>query len=322
MNNKLNEKLDFTFSYKDFNLITELLNQYMDDRVYVFNSIVSMNDGFTDDLKKEYIHYFIAPFMENKPYHKYLSKINHFICREYEIYNYPEISEIVANLKSIFNTDYNTLEIIEDFEMYEMENINLIYALWEQFTSLVANYPILNLDTYNYEKIGSLPIYYNNPPKELLNEINEFILRMENEFPTSIRRLDSIILCSKDYIEFVAGKGTMAYFVSDTVFIPDDIKEDDYLFFITTLYHEFGHFIFSLLPEECYIIWYDYFDEWKQNKLKLTRDKEQDVDAEELFADVFSLIFNPNIPDYLHEPSQIIMNTFIDILNRGFTINE
>jgi hypothetical protein len=139
---------------------------------------------------------------------------------------------------------------------------------------------------------------------------------MKKEYPTSLRRLDSIILCSKDYIEFVAGEGTMAYFVASNIFMPSSVPKEDELFFTTTIFHELGHFVYDLLPIECQILWQDYYIEWCKNNVKLTRDENNSV--EELFADVFSLQYNPKQPDYIHEPSKLITNIFYEIIDRGF----
>lgn len=314
---KLTEKLDFSFSFKDYNIITELVDYYLDDRVYVFNKLINDRE-YSEEEKLQYIHYFITPCLENEKQHEYLEKIKHFITREYEIYNYPKINTIINTLSSLFFVSKEDYDLIDDFENYEVETIDLIYKSWQQLYELISQHPLLDLDSYNYEIIDFVPIYYKDASEFVLNETKKFIDNIKEEFPTSLRRLDSFILCSKDYIEFVAGEGTMAYFVSDNVFLPENVEEKDDLFFITALYHEFGHFIYSLLPEECQILWQDYYLEWTKNNIKLTRDKDNEV--EELFADVFSLLFNPNPPDFIHEPSRIIIQVFKEIINRGFTI--
>ncbi|MGD9678155.1 MAG: hypothetical protein AB7V16_07300 [Vulcanibacillus sp.] len=311
----LTEKLDFSFAIRDFEIITELLDQYLDDRVFVFNKLINEND-FTNEEKKQYIHYFISACIEDKKQHEYLSKIQHFLSREYEVFNHPEIASVIDTLSSIFFTNVEDYSLIEDFENYEVETISVIYDSWQTLTELISVYPLLDLDTYKYEVIDFVPIYYKDAESFVLKEVKSFIHKIKKEFPSSLRRLDSIILCDKDYIEYVAGEGTMAYFISDNVFMPSSVDKDNELFFVTTIYHEFGHFVYSLLPEECQILWQDYFIEWVNNGVKLTRDENNDV--EEVFADVFSLVYNQKNPDYIHEPSKIITNTFKEILNRGF----
>jgi hypothetical protein len=314
---KLSERLDFSFSYNDFAVITELLEQYLDDRVYVFNKLINEN-SYTENEKTQYINYFITPCVEEMKQHEYLSKIQHFLSREYEIYNHPKIASLLDTLSSIFFTTKEDYDLIDDFENYEVETIDAIYELWQQLHELISNYPLLNLDDYKYEVIDFVPIYYKKEDVDsfVLKEIKKFIHIMKKEFPTSLRRLDSVILCSKDYIEFVAGEGTMAYYIESTIFMPANVEKEDELFFVTTLYHEWFHMVYSLLPEECQILWQDYYIEWCKKGLRLTRDENNEV--EELFADVGSIVYNTKNPDYIHEPSKIIINTFNEILKRGF----
>ena len=312
----LTEKLDFSFAIKDFNLVTELLDQYLNDRVYTFNKMFNDHD-ISDEEKQQYIHYFITKIFDNKKQHEYLSKIQHFLSREYEIFTNPEVANIVNALSSLFFANVEDFDLIEDFENYEVDTIEMIYEAWEELTELITIYPIIDLDSYEYEVVDLVPIYYKKVQPFVLNEVKNFIHKMKEEFPVTLRRLDSIILCHKEYIEYVAGEGTMAYFISDTVFMPSNVESKDESFFTTTIYHELGHFIFSLLPEECQILWHDYYVEWLNSKLMLTRDENNE--SEELFADVFSLVYNIKNPDYIHEPSKIIVNTFKEVLNRGFT---
>ncbi len=311
------EKLDFSFSFSDFNVITELLDHYLEDRVYVFDEVFNAKT-YSDKDKVDYIHYFIEPCIKDKPHHDYLERIQHFLSREYEIFNHPKISALVDTLQSIFFTRKDDYDSIEDFEDYEVEVIDQIYESWQQLYQLISQYPLLELDTFKYEVIDFVPIYYTDDSDSyVLNEVKKFVKVMKKEYPTSLRRLDSLILCDTEYIEFVAGEGTMAFFVGDNVFMPNKVSDDDKLFFTTTLYHEFGHFIYDLLPEHCQVLWTDYYKEWITKGIKLTREEGNDV--EELFADVFSLQHNEKKPDYISEPSTQIVDTYKDVLERGFT---
>lgn len=99
--------------------------------------------------------------------------------------------------------------------------------------------------------------------------------------------------------------------------MPSTIKDEDRLFFVETLYHEFMHFIYELLPETEHILWYDYFDQWKENSIKLTREYDK-LDPEELFADVGSYIYGSEKNDFIKKPADMVIDTFKDIIERGF----
>ena len=85
------------------------------------------------------------------------------------------------------------------------------------------------------------------------------------------------------------------------------------------LIHEFGHFIFDIMPERYQIAWYSNFDAWIQNEVKLTRDTGKN-EVEELFADTFSILYNPNIGDFITEPSSLVIDTFMDLVSRSFNL--
>jgi len=310
-NNTIREKLDFTFSYKDFDTITELLELYLSDRITAYQDI--FENDYTEDDKNFYIHYFIYPFLEDEDIHPYIYRIQHFLNREYELFNHTEINSIIVELQDIFGITQEQIEAVEDFEEFEFNNIEKIYELWEKLYEEIKNYPLLDLKDYNRQEIDKTVIF-SDPATDsfVLDTFYEFLSIMQKNFRSELMRLDSFIFCDPEYIEFVAGEGTMAFFTSDNVFMPCYVEEDQRHFFAETIFHEFGHFIFDLLSETDQVLWYDFYNEWLEKGLELTREEGNEV--EELFADVFSIIFNPHTNDFLHSPSDIIINTFIEII--------
>lgn len=316
MKKTIREQLDFTFSIRDFNTITVLLEQYLDDRISVYNNLISSENKEDIDL---YIHYFITPILEDEKTHPYLYRIKHFLSREYELYNHPDITDIVASLQEIFGINKEQIDALEDFLDFEHDSIENIYTLWQEFTEKVREYPLLLLNQFDYKIKDFVPVYSDPSTDEfVLKVFDKFVDDMKTYFPASLRRIDSFIFCDPAYIEYVAGEGTMAYFTSESVFLPCYVEEKDKNFFTETLVHEFGHFIFDLLPETEQILWYDLYDTWKENNIKMTRDEGKN-DVEELFADVFSIIHSP-VHDFIQQPSTIIVDSFIDIIEQGFQV--
>lgn len=309
----LNEKLDFSINLDDFDAITSFVVDYLKDRISVYEKLQS-ND-FTEYDIKYYIHYFINPCLDDKKSHPYLYRIQHFLSRDYEVFNFSDLSSITNKLLDLFNYEFID---IESFFEDEHTNINSFYDLWNELYSQLKNYPYLMLNSFNYN-VEDYVITYSDPNTDefIIKSFKEFIHKMKKIFPNSLRRIDSFIFCDPSYINFVAGKGTMAYYIQDTVFMPSFINDEDKLFFVETLYHEFMHFIYELLPETEHILWYDYFDQWKDNNIKLTREYDK-LDPEELFADVGSYIYGPEKNDFIKKPSDIVIDTFKDIIERGF----
>ena len=62
--------------------------------------------------------------------------------------------------------------------------------------------------------------------------------------------------------------------------------------------------------------WYDNYEEWLANGTKLSRDEGYN-EVEELFADAFSCIFADS-DDFIHKPSDIIIDTVKFIINSDF----
>jgi len=175
------------------------------------------------------------------------------------------------------------------------------------------------LDSFTYNVIDGVTTYADpNTDKFIRDTFDSFVSKIKPKFPNSLKRIDSFIFCDPSYIEFVAGKGTMAYYINDSVILPCTVKEDDKLFFVETLYHEFMHFIYELLPENIQVIWYDYFDTWIENEVTLTREYDK-LDPEELFADVGSFIYGPEHNDFIKEPSQIVVDVWKNLIESGFS---
>lgn len=302
----------------DYDTITNILEGYLEDRTNAYSNLFNIGGKVSQEDIDYYVHYYLTPFIENEKYHPAIYRIQHFLGREYELFNHPDIANIVYELQDIFSINKEQVDNIENFEDFEFENINRIYDLWEELYNLVESYPLLSLEDYDYAIKDFIPIYTNpNTDTFVTNEFNKFVEIMKKEFPSSLRRIDCFIFCDPEYIEFVAGEGTMAYFTSESVFMPCYVSEENKKFFIETLFHETFHFIFSLLPETLQALWYELYSDWERDSVKMTREKKEDNEVEELFADVGSWVYSP-VNDFIKQPSTIIIDSFKEILELGF----
>lgn len=318
MQHKLKEKLDFSFSMKDFSEITKVLQSYMEERSTIYDNLF-LNGNYTNDDLRKYAHYFITPLIKNREVHPALYRIKHFLSREYEFFTLPDVGSIIDQLQDYFSLSGEDLQLLDcPFEDFEYDVINAIIDLWNCLYDKACNYPFLIMNEYKNEVTNGVHFYYREDyvDKELLQIYMKFIEDVNTIFPKTLKRLDSILLVPQSYIDFTAGKGTAQFFLSDSIFAPEQIKEEDKKFFLETLYHETGHFIFDLLSETSQILWYDYYNNWIKKGIKLTREEGKN-EVEECFADVFSRVYSP-VHDFIQEPNPIVVELFKNILEKEF----
>jgi hypothetical protein len=317
---QLKEKLDFSFTMKDFEIMTKLLDEYIQERQYAYQELFCKEGDLDEDSYKEYIHYFITALFtdEDKKQHPFLERVNHFLSRNYECFSLPGVPEITSQLAYCFSLTKEEIYETPYFDEYDYEMMDTIIDLWNELYDKIMEYPFLNIREYEHEITNGISLYYKNESidLELLGIYKQFITDMNNVFPKSLKRIDSILFVPQEYIDMSAGEGTTAYFMEDEIFMPEKIKDEDKKFFVETIYHEFGHFIFALLSESSQILWYDYYSTWLTQNIKMTRDEGKN-EVEELFADGFSRIYSP-LHDFIQEPSIVIIDTVKNILEEEF----
>ena len=314
----IKEQLDFSFSFKDFESVDEFEREYLNDRIKYFTKYFIDNIP-TQNEYENYINFFITPIFDDKEQHPYLYRIQHFLERDYEFFTLPEVFSIKENLLKILNIDSNQLEQIDSFINFEFNNINDMADLWEELYNKIQEYPILMLNTFDFMDINGTKIYFEDNTDPFIKEnFITFITNISELFPNELSKLGNWIICNPKYIEFSAGKGTFAFYMRDNVFVRSKVEEEDKKFYIETLYHEFFHFLFELLPEYVQIAWYDMYEIWKYKNVKMTRDEGKNS-VEELFADVGSLLCTP-IHDFIQEPNPIIRDYVKIILKDNFNI--
>lgn len=314
----LSEKLDFSFSIKDFKEISSMFDQYMDDRVSLYKKIF-LEQSPTKQQMLEYISFFITPVVENALEHPNLYRIKHFISRNYEFYTLPSVSVLIEDLYNYLNLSAEDINLIEDFSEFEYNVIQTLYDSWRQLYEKVQELPFLLLKTFKYTTMCNCQIYYDPTTEEFtLKNFITFIKIIHKYFPKQLMRLDTFILCDPEYIEFSAGDKTMAFYLDDTVFIPCTVKNEDKEFYVETLYHEFAHHLFTLMKETSQLLWYDLYNTWVEKKLKFTRD-DGNNEVEELFADVFSLLISP-VHDFIQDCSKTIKDYFKIIIEKEFGV--
>lgn len=323
---KLTEKLDFSFSIKDFDEMTKLFEPYIQERIEFYKNLFCQEVSPDKESILEYIHYFITPILsseeakeKNIKTHPFIGRVIHFLNRNYEFYILPGVQENIQMLLYCFSLTREDIEEQTNFEEYENKMIDIIIKEWEELYKKVLDFPYLTIKNFKNEIINGISVYYKEESidPELYAIYRQFIVDMNTVFPISLKRIDSILFVPQSYIDFSAGEGTTAYFLEDEIFMPEQIKEEDKTFFVETLYHEFGHFIFALLPEASQILWYRFYQEWSTSEfIKLTRDEGKN-EVEELFADGFSILYSP-LHDYLQRPSEIILDTVKNLIKDNF----
>ena len=350
MPKRLKENLDYTFNYKDLITADRMMKKYISDREKMYNELFNSAEDYTVDDLKEYLEYFMSPNASDMDvdskevkHHKYLWSIRDFLSRNYEYNLLPSYCTLVGNLTDCLFyldelTDNITDEGMEEIVEGEYECIENLKKFWNDYLVTMANYPLMNLDKLKHVSIMGCDVYYNpKTDKFVLDSFLEFLQNVKKDFPNIISKFDRFLIIDNNYLQFLADdssedSGTMAFFTDDAIFLKahcDDLNDESERFFYKeVLYHEFGHYVFSRLPEYLQLYWQQEYKKFRNKNLKMPRSDDKnsqlDVYCEECFADCFAVfyfkdaeeIYDDNI--YIHYPNSIIMDTFIFILEKGF----
>jgi len=290
---KIEEKLDFSFSTEDYASIDDIFSSYLQDRKNTYENLFK-DQSYSKEESLDYINFFIIKLDNNEEQHPYLDHIKHFLNRKYEFFTLPEIEKIVDQLKKWLSPELDTYSL-ED----EEDTLDSLHNYWVLLGKKIRAYPLLTLSNYNKIRIGNTALFYKEDTDDfVLDSVHKYVSHIVDLFPEQLARLDCFILCSPEYISFSGGKNTFAYYLEDSVFLKNSISEEDKKFYIETLYHEFGHFLFELMKERNQIRWYNLYDLWESKGVTMSRDEGKN-DPEELFADAFSILMT-NVHDYLN----------------------
>ena len=324
----INENIDFS-SYdsftKDFEAIKTLIIEYINDRKECFQTIIS---GICDkDSINIYNRFFIQCESEyDEDCWEGLWRIFHFLDRNYEIFNQEDITYTKQFLlQSLNECNTNVDTFIDD----ETDTLSLLIDNFNEFCKACENVKLLNIDKMDNFIIHDINVYSSkNTDENVLELFNSILDNFMNTFRKDImHKLDTICLVDSDYIEYIGGEGTIAFYTDQCLFLSnklDTLDKDEVKFYKTVVCHELGHFLYSNLSEVMQIYWYDLAKTWIENNTKLTRDDETNSQTgiemyEELFADCVACYFNSKImtdKDYIHNPNPIIMTTFKNIIGK------
>ena len=353
MSKRLKENLDYTFNYRDLIAVDRQMQKYISDREKMYNELFNSTEDYTVDDLKEYLEYFMSPNAsdmdidsEEAKHHKYLWSIRDFLSRNYEYNLLPSICNEIANVSDCLFyldgmvdniTDEGMNEIIES-EYDCMENLK---KFWNDYLVTMANYPLMDLSKLNKTCILGCNVYFEkNTDNFVLNSFLEFLQNVKKDFPQILKKFDMFFILDNHYVDYLAddgdleaNSGTMAFFSDNSIFLKshcDDLKDESEKFFYKeVLYHEFGHFVWSCLPQYLQMYWVQSYTDWKKKGLKMPRDEERnsqsDVYCQECFADSFACIYlgdSATDEDYIHLPNEQIMDTINFILKKAFEIKE
>ena len=337
MKQSLAENIYFNYSdsfFKDVNTLTPIIEQYYKDRKAIFEQLYNDKDCTEQDLE-EYFNYFTTASTEmTKDVYETLFRIQHFFDREYEIFINPQVLELRNSLLDfVYNSSFLNKEA-------EQENIFNFRKNWKKFKQVICEIPSLDLDKQEYKNLFGVQCYFDpNTQSFVVDTINSFMQNIHSAFPNTLLKLDTVLIVDKDYLQFLAGDdSTQAFFTDNCLFLASSCDDTDdpeeKIFFETVLYHEFGHFIFSLLSETSQIMWFNLYKDWQSKDVKMTRDKDKNSqlyneegqetgeNIEELFADTFAMKFvgeKTNNNFYIHKPSSLITDSLDFILRNEFT---
>lgn len=277
---------------------------------------------------------------DKQTHHKYLHNIHHFLERKYLFTLLPSYEDLIANITDClyYCGDLETDEDINAFIEFEGECIENLKTFWYELLDAIADYPMLHLEEMNKTNIQGILIYYDkNTQPFVLNEVTAFLQDVKKDFPTIMKRFDTLFILNPNYLQFLADdggsdSGTQAFYTENGIYIKsecDDLKDDlEKFFYKEVLRHEFGHKVFEMLPEYLQIYWQENYKEWKEKGLKFCRDEDRnsqlDVYCEELFADCMACWYFEdteeiyNDENYIHMPNEQILDTFKFIIKKGF----
>ena len=332
MAQKIQEKLDYSFTFKDFTKIGTYMKALLNDRRNAFTRFfVEYNPDSASNFKKtcqEYVEYFVAN--DGKESHPAIYRIVHFINRPYEIFSLPDIQPLVNRLQFLLGIPYEEIDDYEEFiNEYEVDTLTEIEEIWNSLEDLLKKSPHISLPNLQYIQKGPIQIYIEpNSDPFIVSTVTNLAEKMAKEFPLQANRLDSFFIVSKDYINYSCGVDddtVMAFYLDDHIYFPSHIDPDDKNFFIFSIWHEFGHFIFELMSESSQELWYTEYQQWEEKGVKLSRIGNNDNEVEECFADAFSYIYGPLkgiVEDFVQPPSKIVLNTVRTLIFEEFLENE
>jgi len=316
----LKERLDFTFSLEDFIAVDKLFNNYIDDRIHMYNELFIDNSNYTSLETSEYINFFITPIIKDTYQHPYLDRIIHFLERDYEFFTLPKVYNVKEELLHLLSIYEEDIENLECFIEYEYNTVNRLVDLWLELYGYVQELPILTLNILQKDIIFGTTVYYEEDTDPFIRKnFVIFLEKIHELFPEELSHFDAFIIVDPKYIEFSAGENTQAFFMKNFIFLKSQVKEEDKVFYCLTLFHEWGHRIFESLPEKVQIDYYNVYDKWIYNNIKMTREPKEKNSVEELFADCISLLIFPS-DDFLKQPDPIIINYIKIILENYFSI--
>ena len=329
----LRERIDFNFTYKDCSTMDKIFSEYINDRKALYEQIFLSPEGYTSQDIKDYIDYFcMAPTgseEQDSNIHPNLPRIQHFLERKFSIFMMEKVEQIMNDLCEAMTNITCFYDVCEDcfdeFEEAEFNSIQKMSECWDSFMKTVMEYPLLNLDQMEYAPMGGVQVYYYKTIQPFVyKSFLSFLEDIKRDYPNTLLMMDTFLLVSPEYIEMCAGEGTQAFFTEDVIFYADSCKKEDKDFVQSVFYHEFGHYIYSLLSETMMEYWHERYLDWKNSGTQMTRDTDKnsqlDEFEEELFADTFSTLYIDNGEDaYIHKPSPIITDTLKFILEQEFT---
>lgn len=336
---EFNENITFNFSdsfYKDVKTLDVLIQAYINVRKNVYQDVFCSEESYDESDINDYIAYFTTPSCDiTQDVYDDLYHIQNFLNRDYEIYIQQDINSIRCQLQSLISCEVYPYE---DFEQEEFDNLQKLQSLWDEFKQKTSEAPLLNLDKMEYQNINGVQCYFDKNTEDFVMEsFIEFMNTLHNKFPNTLLKLDTCVIVPKDYIEYVGGEGTQAFFTDNALFLAstcdDKNDEEERCFYKLVLYHELGHFIYTLLSETSRIMWSDLYKTWREKKVKMTRDddknsqlydedgNETNENKEELWSDTFAtILYDGELKDeyYIHKPSSLITNSVDFILRSEF----
>ena len=349
MAKRIKENLDYTFEWRDAIAIDRMMKSYINDRENLYAELFNSDEDFDKEDVIEYVDYFLSLNSSdmdvdnnNCTHHKYLHNIHHFLERQYLYTILPSYEDMVANINDClyYCGGLETDEEINAFVESEGECIENLKTFWHELLDTLADYPMLHLEKMNKTNIQGILVYYDkNTQPFVLNEVTAFLQDVKRDFPTIMKRFDTLFILDNDYLRFLSDdlggedSGTQAFYVENSIYIKaecDNLKDDSEKFFYReVLRHEFGHRVFDSLPEYLQIFWEENYKEWKNKGLKMCRDddrnSQKEVYCQELFADCMAVHYlgdEMSDEDYIHDCSSMIMDVFEFIIRKGFENNK
>lgn len=346
MPKRLKENLDYTFSYKDLITADKMVRKYISDREKMYNELFNSEEDYNVDDLKEYLEYFegasasdLDVDAQDSKHHKYLWSIREFLSRNYEFNLLPNYCDLIGNVSDCLFyldelADNITDEGMDDIVETEYECIENLKKFWNDYIVAMANYPLMDLSKLNKTCILGCEVLFDKSTDDfVLNSFLEFLQNIKKDFPQTLRNFDKFLILPNEFLTFLADgdEQTQAFFTDGEIYLKckcDNLSDpSEQLFYKCVLYHEFSHYLWTLLPQYLQQYWVESYKEWKNKGLKLTRADDRNSQKsefmQELFADCNACRYLGDKlcdEDYIHNPSPIIMDTFNFILKKAFEI--